>query len=456
VAFPFFRGALDDRPSAVIVLGTLSGFIAGSLYLIISAPLILAITNAESVLALRNSGAAAKTVEQWLDAGVVLTPKRTNTLGASWVRTETLSGQILYDDSPPAIQASIQAVCRLPVGEGFINEGSSWSVRCLTTQTHKIAVGTVPPGRLGSEVMYWTMLLSIVVGLVTSLVQARLLRPLTYMSQALRRVGEGERGVRLDSTGLSEFDAVVDRINEAAENVDARVDAIAARISIVQEMARLVAHEVRNPLQSLEVLTTLIALEESARDRRAISESIRREIANLEQVVQRLLRDSVHKGALRLKRRIQPLPPIAKQLHRLRVPEAQARGIKLTLGVMSWRPITADAAMLSRSLENVVNNALRMVPAPGGEVRISIAERGDQMVLTVDDNGPGVDPEIGERIFEEDVTDRAEGQGLGLALSKAVLVAHGGSIRYTESPMGGARFQMELPMEDETEDPSFA
>ena len=112
--------------------------------------------------------------------------------------------------------------------------------------------------------------------------------------------------------------------------------------------------------------------------------------------------------------------------------------------------------MLSRSLENVVNNALRVVPSPNGEVRVSIIERGDKMVFLVDDNGPGVDPEVGEQIFDQDVTGRPDGQGLGLSLAKAVLVAHGGSIYYTDSPLGGTRFHMELPMEDDTEDPSFA
>lgn len=456
MAFPFLRGALDDRPSAVIVLGTLSGFMAGSLYLVISAPLILAVTNAEDVLALRTSSAAASTIDRWLGAGLVLTPQRSSSLGASWIRVTTSGGQSLIDTVPKSIHEPIAAICASETGEGMLSDGERWSVHCLRTERHEIVVGTLPPTRLGPEILYWTLILAVLVGLVTSLVQARLLRPLSAMSNALRRVGEGERGVRLESTGLSEFDLVVARINDAAENVDARVDAIAARIAIVQEMARLVAHEVRNPLQSLEVLTTLIALEESARDRRAISESIRREIGNLDQVVQRLLRDSVHKGALRLKRRVQPLPPIAKQLHRLRTPEAEARGVKLELGLMSWRPITADAAMLSRSLENVVNNALRVVPSPNGEVRVSIIERGDKMVFLVDDNGPGVDPEVGEQIFDQDVTGRPDGQGLGLSLAKAVLVAHGGSIYYTDSPLGGTRFHMELPMEDDTEDPSFA
>ena len=106
--------------------------------------------------------------------------------------------------------------------------------------------------------------------------------------------------------------------------------------------------------------------------------------------------------------------------------------------------------MLGRALENLVVNALQAVPDRGGEVRLSVFERGDSLWIAIDDNGPGVDPVLGNSIFDTDITGKEEGHGLGLALTKAVLVAHGGSIEYTDSPLGGTRFLARLPRQEES------
>jgi signal transduction histidine kinase len=247
------------------------------------------------------------------------------------------------------------------------------------------------------------------------------------------------------ATGLAELDDLVDRLNAAARSVDDREDAILARIELVQEMARIVAHEVRNPLQSLELLTSLVASEQQDAERKEIADSIHSEIRTLEQVVTRLLRDSAVRGALRLRVTRQAISPLVDQVLSLRRPQANTNGAQLTTGAVSDIELPFDQALVKRTIENLVLNALQAAPRGSGEVRVSVLEEADGIVIVVEDNGPGVPEEIVDHVFEPNVTGKKGGHGLGLALVKGVVEAHNGHIRYTRSAMGGARFEARLP-----------
>jgi signal transduction histidine kinase len=289
------------------------------------------------------------------------------------------------------------------------------------------------------------VLLALFVGIVTSLGILRLLRPLSEISTALVRVGAGERGVAVAQTGLSELDALVDRLNAAARSVDDREDAILSRIALVQEMARIVAHEIRNPLQSLELLTSLIASEDDPHERMAIGESIHTEIRTLEQVVNRLLTESAARGALRLRITVQAVAPLVEQVVALRRPQASTQGVRLGAGGLTWSEVPFDLALVKRTIENLVLNALQAVPRHTGEIRVGLVDEPEHLVIQVDDNGPGVPENLVDHIFEPDVSGREGGTGLGLALVKGVIEAHGGTVFCGRSPLGGARFELRIP-----------
>jgi two-component system sensor histidine kinase HydH len=262
------------------------------------------------------------------------------------------------------------------------------------------------------------------------------------------RVGAGERGVRLPATGFSELDELVFRVNEAASAVEDREDAIMARIRAVQEMARMVAHEVRNPLQSLELLTSLIASEDDETERHELAKAIHAEIRALDLVVTRVLREGASQLSprLTLHRTTQRVVPIVDQVLALRRPEAKAHGVSLESGSIPDISAEVDGAMLGRSLENLVLNALQAVRSKGAIVRVSVDVEPESFTVFVDDNGPGVDPALGEHVFEANVTGRTGGTGLGLALVREVVQAHGGTIVHERSPLGGARFAARLPL----------
>jgi signal transduction histidine kinase len=232
----------------------------------------------------------------------------------------------------------------------------------------------------------------------------------------------------------------------AARAMEAREDAITARIEVVQQMARLVAHEIRNPLQSLELLTSLIANEESLEERRSLARAIQAEIRALDNVGDRVLREGAGSGALRLHRSLTSLVPIVDQVIAIQRVKASKRGVQLVKGHVSSHAVFVDESLMERSLENLVINALQAVEDRLGMVQISVVHQADQLSIQVEDNGPGVAPELGESLFNVDVTTKSGGTGLGLALVKGVIEAHGGTIAHTQSSLGGARFIAKIPI----------
>lgn len=433
-------------PSAALVLGVLAGAIASVTYLPTVFPLTLRVVDAEGAIALSHVTTASLTTARWLEAGVALTPHSVTELRLHSLRVWTHENAELYKLGVPLPDAVVEQACASSEAELWTLEGEAWAVSCLRTPRHQIIAAVRPSFMSGTEIAYFILVLALIVGIITAIGVLRVLRPLSRVTQALKRVGEGERGVRMGTnTGMAELDELVERLNAAAQAMEDREDAITARIEVVHEMARLVAHEIRNPLQSLELLTTLVAEEEDPSERKELATSIHQEIRILDQVVSRLLSESAGRGGLRLRRSVQPVAPLVQQVVSLCRPEASSRGIRLSPGLMSWTPASVDGPLLARSIENLVVNALQAVSPGAGEVRISLYDEAPWLCFAVDDNGPGVEPQLEPHIFEPNVTNRSGGTGLGLTLVKGVIEAHGGYIDYTTSALGGARFVARIP-----------
>jgi signal transduction histidine kinase len=125
-------------------------------------------------------------------------------------------------------------------------------------------------------------------------------------------------------------------------------------------------------------------------------------------------------------------------------------------------PALLDREMLHRVMGNLVRNAAQAIrdaraaaaprggdgdgePARRNLVRVTVSVDGAMYVIDVDDDGPGIDPEVRASLFDPYVTTKRDGTGLGLSIVKKVIVDHGGSIDALDSPLGGARFRIRLP-----------
>jgi signal transduction histidine kinase len=126
-------------------------------------------------------------------------------------------------------------------------------------------------------------------------------------------------------------------------------------------------------------------------------------------------------------------------------PVARGRRVSLALPAAAPQRVLAERARLIRVLTNLLENAIRHSPA-GGLVRLTLADEGDSLLLGVEDQGPGVPPELAPRLFQKFVKGqgRLSGTGLGLYFCRITLERWGGQIGYQDRPGGGARFWLRL------------
>lgn len=298
--------------------------------------------------------------------------------------------------------------------------------------------------------------LGALVGLGVILGVRFILSPIREVADAAQRMASGERGVRLSASGEAEIAQVASALNELASAVEAREDEIRSRLSGVSQLTSMVAHEVRNPLQSLSLLATLARTETDPDERESLLTSIETEIHVLEGVVQRFLRSS---GPLQISRVPSDLVEVVQKAMGVAGPQARTRNVTLEVVTPQRLPLQMDASLVRRAIENLLLNAIEFSGKDNtskdttGRVRVELTRRGREAIVLVDDNGPGVPAQERDRVFKAYYSSKAGGTGLGLALVKQVFEAHGGSIRCEDSPLGGARFAATLPIEDSMEVP---
>jgi nitrogen fixation/metabolism regulation signal transduction histidine kinase len=215
----------------------------------------------------------------------------------------------------------------------------------------------------------------------------------------------------------------------------------AEREAVWREVARHLAHEIRNPLTPMRL--SLHRLEKRL-DSMPESE-----------------RPAVRASLAALVQEIDHLANLAEQFaHYARLPEprmeatdlaAVARSAvalhepgRVTLAAPSPVAVTGDALLLSRAVHNLVLNALE-AGSPDSTVEVAVRAEGDRAVLEVLDRGPGLAPEVRGKLFEPYVSTKRRGSGLGLSLVRDIAGRHGGEVTLEDREGGGARARLTLP-----------
>jgi NtrC-family two-component system sensor histidine kinase KinB len=216
-----------------------------------------------------------------------------------------------------------------------------------------------------------------------------------------------------------------------------------------EQLIATLSHELRTPLTSLRMAGELLARANLPlpAETRSLVDAVREDVGRLEDVAQRLLELSKSRAmSIALERGSVSLPELMERMARVFALQARAQGVSLE----TRRPdgdlrIAGDATKLGWALSNLIGNALRFTPR-GGAIRVEVAQAGDRVRISVADTGPGIPADRRERIFERHVQgDEPGAAGLGLAIVRDVVQAHGGRI-YLESEVGrGSRFILELP-----------
>jgi signal transduction histidine kinase len=272
----------------------------------------------------------------------------------------------------------------------------------------------------------------------------RAFHPLRRATAQLREVDTGSLGVRLPSRGT---DDPIDRHAETLNSVLARIDAAFARL---RSFSSDVAHELRTPLNRISNVSEVALLEGGEKDLRAALEAVHHTTEDLTRTVHALLLlAEIDERRFALQPRPIPLAPWIEQHVEAYAPSFEEAGIALSAKVEAIE-IAGDRVLLDRIIANLLDNALGHAPA-GSRVEIHAARRGDGVAVSVDDAGPGIPEADRERVFDRFARlsgTNTPGHGLGLSLARAIAELHGGMLRASKSPLGGARFELWLALRD--------
>jgi nitrogen fixation/metabolism regulation signal transduction histidine kinase len=289
-------------------------------------------------------------------------------------------------------------------------------------------------------------------------IAARISRPIEQLAHAAEEVAAGNWETRVPQHGRDEISVLARSFNHMTSELVAQRDRLVQteRVAAWRELARRLAHELKNPLFPLQLtVENLIRARELPPDEfdevfRESTRTLGMEIANLKTIIGRFSDFSrMPKPQLE---RIDANEALSRVAHLYFPAMSFAAGrtnaeskIKCTLEVASnpvW--IDADPELLHRALANLVLNAMDAMP-DGGLITLGAQLKGESVALRVSDTGEGLTPEECERLFTPYYTTKEHGTGLGLAIVQSVVADHNGSISVESRTGGGATFVITLP-----------
>lgn len=273
----------------------------------------------------------------------------------------------------------------------------------------------------------------------------RMARPIRALAEAAERIAKGAYAARVPATGSDEIGALGSAFNEMAT-------ALESAEQKRRELLTDVAHELRTPLATVEGYLEGLADGVVPADRETWS-LLQAETGRLRRLVDDLTKVSrAEERQLDLHRAPNKPGLLVAAAVQAAAPVYAAKGVALETKLDRRLPhVDVDPDRIAEVLANVLDNALRHTPT-GGRVEVAAAGRGERVELVVADTGEGIAPEHLERVFERFFradparTRTAGGSGIGLAIVRALVEAHGGRVHAKSEGLGlGTRFVITLP-----------
>ncbi|UTW46377.1 PAS domain-containing protein [bacterium SCSIO 12696] len=261
------------------------------------------------------------------------------------------------------------------------------------------------------------------------------------LSMTRRSLPDGAEVVVL-LTDITELYALKERVNREQ------------RLSAMGEMAARLAHQIRTPLSSTLLYVSHLARPElETVQRQQVAEKMRDRLRHMEQLVNSML-TFVKGGACEA----QPFSAAEMIAALQEMAHQRLQAVGGSLRVATETPavnLNGNCEALTSALLNLVDNAVDVI-GDGAEVTLSTAVDKQSLTISLQDNGPGIDEDILEQVFDPFFTTRVQGTGLGLAVVAATVRGHGGTVEVSNTATGGAEFMIQLPLLEAGQSPEPA
>jgi signal transduction histidine kinase len=300
---------------------------------------------------------------------------------------------------------------------------------------------------------FWTLsLVAIAVALATYPIIRKLTRRLELLQNGVEKWGEGDLSIRVSEAGQDEVAFLATRFNHAAERIETLVKSHETLLASQKSLLANASHELRSPLTRIRMGLELMGAPSSP----AFKSEISRNIAELDQLIEEILlasRLDAREADLGTIESVDLIGLAAEECARVDAEldvqlAPDPAGSEDARAGSSALPVQGVTKLLRRAMRNLLENARRHA---AGDITVTLSKTDSQAVIRVCDRGPGVPPELRERIFEPfyrlpGATERDGGVGLGLALVKSIAIRHGGTVVCENRVDGGACFVVQLPL----------
>ncbi len=304
-------------------------------------------------------------------------------------------------------------------------------------------------------VLFVSMAVAALAVLAAILFARTITRPLTRVTEATRVLTSGNYSARIAAGAGGELGELAHNFNEMATQLQSDVEELRKQELWRRELIMSITHDLATPLTAIAGLGEALVdgVNQSHEDYEETGRVIVRETLRLRRLVKDLhMMAKVEAGALEPQRKPVRLVTLVDEVLAVLVTEFERVGVEPRNMISYNLPvIEADSDMLTRVFSNLCDNALQHTP-PGGSVTIEAAPHENMLAIAVTDTGQGIPLEALDRVFERffraDTARQSKtgSSGLGLAIVRAIVEAHGGRVWAENAPGAGARFIFTLPL----------
>jgi signal transduction histidine kinase len=289
--------------------------------------------------------------------------------------------------------------------------------------------------------------------LLSSWAAARVTRPVEQLAQAAQEVAAGNWNAQVEVAGNDELAELAESFNRMTAELLQQKERLlqAERVAAWRELARRLAHELKNPLFPLQLtVENLVRARQQTPEQfeevfRESSRTLLAEISNLKGIIARFSEFSKMPQPQLQQVQVNDVVRGVACLFQAQLDAPGRAKITCTLQLdPHLQPVAADAELLHRAISNLVLNAMEAM-AQGGELTLRTRNQEGKVMIEVADTGSGMTAEERERLFTPYYTSKPHGTGLGLAIVQSVVSDHGGRIHVRSEPGHGTTFVIELP-----------